>query len=240
MKVFAKASALFLVTLVLASYPVRVAHAADCGLLVGIFWGCDVATQDQQVAEEETLQVQAQSAADIEIARLEKEASNAQNRADLLARQYEADKSLKAQEIVANAQRDADQAYAKADERRAFYAKEAQISVADSNNEAKVEVAAIEAESKLQLALVPIGIIVVVILGVYLMYTRYTETQLKLAQVRVLPAPPKPALTDSQAAWGIQADKRGVRWRVQDGEFQVLRGGEWCIIKLPDELPVKQ
>lgn len=210
----------------------KTAQAKDCGWIIGIFVGCDVVTQDLQIAEQETQRaaIQAQSdadavrvkaQADADIAQANSEATQAQAEADMWAEKYKADASVEVANAVAQAQMKADLAFARTDELRAEWAAKARIQVAESDNEAKVGVEQIKANSAFELGILPYVGISIVGIFIYLIYFRHTEMKVKMAQFNVLQAPEDKyaGLLTWQRQMAVEADSYNISWKIKNGNF---------------------
>jgi hypothetical protein len=222
-------------------------QASSCGLLIDFFVGCDVATQEQIVAENQTLQAQVNADANVEIERLRKEAQDTETRAKLLAEQYATDRNAETQRALAEAERDATETRAYADQMIAKYQSEGMVEVADIQTDGLVDVEQIKANSAFKLALVPVIIIGVIGLFAYLFYFRYTEAKTDQLRLRLvhqsqtyLPDP-YAGLNAIQKAYAMRADERGIQWEVHDGKFYVQKGGQWLTMSLnPNQLTIKE
>lgn len=206
----------------------KTAHASDCGLLVDFFVGCDVAAEDLRIAEQETQQAQAdaeatrlKAQADADIAQANSEATQAQAEADMWAEKYKADASVEVANAVAQAQMKADLAFARTDELRAEWAAKARIQVAESDNEAKVGVEQIKANSAFELGILPYVGISIVGIFIYLIYFRHTEMKVKMAQFNVLQAPEDKyaGLLTWQRQMAVEADSYNISWKIKNGNF---------------------
>ena len=211
----------------------KTARASDCGLLVDFFVGCDVVTQDLRISEQETqkaaIQAQADSEsarvkaqADADIAQANSEATQAQAEADMWAEKYKADASVEVAEAAANAQMRADLAFARTDELRAEWAAKAQIQVAESDNDARVGIEQIKANSAFELGVLPYAGIAIAGIIIYMMYIRHTDTKVKMAQFKALNEPKDPyaGLVPWQRRMAEKADERCIQWMVTRDGFE--------------------
>jgi hypothetical protein len=240
------ASACFLVFVVML-VQVQTAKASDCGLLIDFFVGCDVATQEQIVAENQTLQVQTNASANIEIERLRTEAQDAETRAKLLADQYATDRNADTQRAMYDAQREATEARAYADQVIAEYQMRGMVDTAEIQTDGLVDVEQIRANSAFKLALIPLIAVVAIGILVYLFYFRYTEARTNDLRLRLVHQPqtylpdPYAGLNAIERAYAVRADQRGMTWRMYEGDFQVKRQGMWLTMSLnQNQLTVKE